>query len=925
MRGNPWQNAGSQFPPPPKPNSTRRPAPPPSQGAKRYEQFNNAAPRYTPQSAQEGPEARRNTYEAWEHMKKPEPTRKPAPTRATPRKPPPPPRQPPNAANTPGVSPHRKGFMPNTPGGDEPAAPRGAYFTTQRAAPEPPPVPPRNPSPINPSASNANVGADPLNQFRDQPPQFEPRTSTPYATHGGEKFNLHESANIGRSKSTREPAHSKNVPRTGSDPNLGSPQRTRSTAEKTSAKPRKPVPAPVEIETDTSDSDDLFTSGAFGKPHPRRAKPPITKATPNSRPVPNATPGSSNPRKPSTNLGKFRQWMKENPGVEPPLNGFPPDGPPLRVDPTQQNGKTDEDKMYDKPEHLFTPLFERKKNPQYPPNSVDSSMPKVSETYKSSGNKTSSNFHQRGFSAANYPNLFPSIAESATAPSGVRLNPPSLNAFEDLQRSVIDSLLSSKRRNTLPKHETATPEKKDVQGIKFQTPCNVRSSSHQWRSARERAEEGSPIKNPNPRKHLHSVHSDSSSKSRVFWDNYEQMKTNTANPIGKCSFTFPVDDEIFQPTQPVNNGFASSKPENISTTFTQESWGREKFDGIFEAGLKNPTTAPSRARAQSSSRSRTRSPAKVRPVNPVPPMQPEPTTDPAEDLMESPGGSKFQKDAWQDIFKPGTFAPGTFNLKYIPTVPTPSASRPVNKKTRTGSVRPTMGTAAVVTDGETSDEKPLFDAKPAASSGVSHPPSPDAMDVDTPPVRTSHTVPQFVPSTTNGNNATSSNTNGAKLNGKVQRAKRPATHSQSPVEAEAEVLKVDFQNLKIKDFQELITDLNLPAPPPAPAAPPPPTMTESISKSAQEKYMKQFEIYMKDWDLFNTKMMLHFVARKNQAWNSTGWEDDSKIENYRDALRVDTVVDKHWNNAREFHKKVMKDYVVIRERMKMREAFEGIN
>ncbi|CAG8952202.1 hypothetical protein HYFRA_00000942 [Hymenoscyphus fraxineus] len=912
VRGNPWQNAGSQFPPPPKPSGTRRAAPPPSEGAKRYQQFNNAAPKASQYSAQEGAEARRSTYAAWEHMR-PDHTRKPAPTRATPsRKPPPPPRQTPNAGHTPGVSPQRKGFMPNTPGGDEPAAPRGAYFTTQRAAPEPPPVPPRNPSPINPSASTTNAGADPLNQFRDQRPQFEPRTSTPYATHGGEKFNLHESANIGRSKSTRESATTKDVPRTGSDPNLGSPLRTRSTTERTSARTRKPTPASVHIESEDSGSDDLlFTSGSFGKP--RRNKPPVNRATPLSQTEPNAAQGSVNPRKPTSNLRTLRQWMMENPGAEYLLNRFPTDLPP-RMDSAQQNGQSDEAKMYAKSERLFTPSYPKEEYPLSSFQSDNCNIPKVSETYKSSDDTASSKFYSRGFSTASYPNLFPLGEDSATPPSG------GAKAFEELQRSVIDGLLSSKRRNTLPRHQTAAPAEKDAQSQKFQIPPNVRTSSDQWHTYRE-AGEGSPLKKSKPQKHLHSVHSDSSSKARVFWQNYEQLKTSNANPTENSSFTFNVNNETFQRTQPPSNGFASSKPEDITTTFTQESWGKDKFDGVFEAGyfnpVKKPPTTPTRGRARNGSRSR--SPNKARPIS-IPPLEPQVATDAAEDMMESPGGTKFQKNAWQGVFKPATFAP-TF---IPPKIPPPSSARPVNKKTRTTSARPTMGTAAVVNDGEMSDHKPLFDGKSTAPSAFRHPPSPDAMDVDTPPVKSAHTVPKFVPGTANGNTADIT-TNGAQLNGNVQpaqRPKRPATHSQSPVEAES--LRVNLQDLKVKDINELITDLNLPAPPPAPDAPPPPTMTESISKPAQDKYMKQFEVYMRDWDLFNTKMIIHFFARKNQAWNSTGWEDDSKIENYREALRVDAVVDKHWHNARELHEKVMKDYVVIRERMKMRAEFEGI-
>jgi len=77
---------------------------------------------------------------------------------------------------------NRKGFMPNTPGGDEPPAPRG-HYVTQRDKPSVAP----DLSSQEPSTSIDNAAPDPPSQFRE-----EPRLSTPYAAHGGEKFNPFE-------------------------------------------------------------------------------------------------------------------------------------------------------------------------------------------------------------------------------------------------------------------------------------------------------------------------------------------------------------------------------------------------------------------------------------------------------------------------------------------------------------------------------------------------------------------------------------------------------------------------------------------------------------------------------------------------------------------------------------------------------------
>jgi hypothetical protein len=234
-RGNPWSNVSNQYPTPPKAPTarTRPPGPaPPSAGAQRYKNFE--VPRQSAnQSAQEGAEARRSTYEAWERM------RERGPPEAFPR--PAPPRKAPRAGHEESnafkqnahsrshaqTSPQRKGFTPNTPGGDEPAAPRTAYATHRdKPAQAPPETNDTYPSmhdrtTTEPSRKHSKAKSS---------VQFEPRISTPYATHGGEKFNLFESININRSKSTRMPSNrysSDGMPRVGSDPNLNSSQRSR--------------------------------------------------------------------------------------------------------------------------------------------------------------------------------------------------------------------------------------------------------------------------------------------------------------------------------------------------------------------------------------------------------------------------------------------------------------------------------------------------------------------------------------------------------------------------------------------------------------------------------------------------------------------------------------------------------------------------
>ncbi|RDL35774.1 uncharacterized protein BP5553_06386 [Venustampulla echinocandica] len=892
VRGNPWSSAGSQWAPPPKPPTARR-APPPSTGARRYEKFDT--PKNSSHwSSQEGPEARARTYEAWEHMRshnsaKPSPGRTGGPPKPPPRETPQPARgdgearrygaaSKPRAAyddtrngHMPNETPRRrsqstntsprKGFMPNTPGGDEPAAPRGAYFTTQRAPPDPPP---RKPSP-----SVSNVAPDPLKQFRDKASNFEPRVSTPYATHGGEKFNPFETANISRSKSTREPSSSKHVPRTGSDPNLASPRRTTTFADQYPSKPSNSYAAPqVEVDSSSSEDEPRTNGHAFGKPRYSTKASNGTSAPPRAPQVPNAGKASSNPRAATTNIGKFRQWMRENPGVEPPLNGFPPDGPPLRSDPPK-NDTPDGTKMYATFTHSSI-YSDRKRSSSY---SVK--VPTVSEDMSSQNPKIASN------STPKY--LFSKGTEPKTPPSGVTPDSQTLNAFEGLQRTVIDQLLSSKGKNSCSNpHHNATPLKRASENngqTSRSSNCRIPSRASHWLDYRDSANAGSPSKKLKPLKHLHAVHLHSAKKANGFWQDYGELKAN-ANQSGYSRFSFNVDNDTFKQTNPPPRTFASSSTENISTTFSPEDW-----TGTFEAGAEyfkpnQKTTGVSSGphRGQSGSRSRGRSPTKVPPVDP---KFPQPSAVP-ETPIESPGGTKFSPDQWAQIFKPQTFAP--------PNIP-PRPNRP-----RPTPTRPAMATPPVAGGSGVGADKAGFGTNPATPSAPTTP-NPDAMDVDTPPV--TNTVPQFA----------------NKLNINTESVKRPAptSHSQSPTDAEA--LKVNFDDLNIQD---LISSLNLPLPPSGPVVPQPPSRPNSPLGPAYETFKKKFEIYMGEWDLFNSKNMLHLVARKNQVdtLGAERWQDNAGIELYRRGLREDAVVIKHWQDAREAHEKVMKEYVVVRERMK---------
>jgi hypothetical protein len=154
----------------------------------------------------------------------------------------------------------QNGFMPTGGGGgggggDEPPAPTGDCFS-QRKSVNPTPPPPREPpSTGNPIPKN-------LRRHRDSAvPQIEERKSTPYSTHGGEKLNPFENADIKRSKITLERSEgfgNNQVPRADSDSNLATESRdSRPFQRQTEARPA----CWSDFDTDSISSDDTVGPG----------------------------------------------------------------------------------------------------------------------------------------------------------------------------------------------------------------------------------------------------------------------------------------------------------------------------------------------------------------------------------------------------------------------------------------------------------------------------------------------------------------------------------------------------------------------------------------------------------------------------------------------------------------------------------------
>jgi hypothetical protein len=165
------------------------------------------------------------------------------------------------------------------------------------------------------------------------------------------------------------------------------------------------------------------------------------------------------------------------------------------------------------------------------------------------------------------------------------------------------------------------------------------------------------------------------------------------------------------------------------------------------------------------------------------------------------------------------------------------------------------------------------------------------MDVDTPG-----------PSTTTAPSITEE----AKVNASSPPKAAPAP---GQVPEDTEYLKVNFEDLKIQD---LITSLNLPR---APAAPRIPAALLPPTVDTRDAYLDKFKSYMGEWDLFNSRMMLHLLERKkqNDALGATRWLNSDGISYYRKGLQEDAAVLKWWNDAMERHCENMKECQVLQD------------
>ncbi|KAL3427474.1 DnaJ domain-containing protein [Phlyctema vagabunda] len=972
QRGNPYANAGAQWAPPPKRNTAARPTapPPPSAGAAKFKKFETPGSSY--RTPQEGAESRQNTYQAWEKMRPRADPAKPAygpreetgpgKSWATPKAPPKeytpqsgreesnnmkhsaPPRARPGYEEfraAPPPMPHRSqstkraGFMPSDPTGDEPQAATTSAYTRNRRSQGPiphdiPPPPPRPPV------------VDPLRSFREKVgAAHEPRMSTPYSTHGGEKTNPFESPNVNRSRSTREHSSSHNGPFSPS----GSSDRHRSASPPRSQRSRPPSSADFVPRTDSDPS--------LSRQHPPSGTRPSYRPQHNPKAEADSTSSDDGPSSVDPRI-KTREFAKARAKRTTPSRRGPGDAQNSKQSPPSvkefqkwwssgAQGYPDVDVLKSEQDLQGKSQAGNAQQPMYA-HPFESSLPSKASIFQNPTVLASSDEHHhskaeatataraqaesavKSFSSRYFNQSDPFSSDRAfsdhihpeTPPSGVPAH--CLNPFEIQQRSILDNLIQKPRTNYSPSDHT-----RQSTGTASQT---VPESN-----------------DPNP-------------KHRFFFDSND----GTAE-------------------RPSLKTFTSNSTDSINTKFSAQDWhGKFEAGDYFTAEQKSANMPPGRAR--SGSQSRGRSPTKSKQGNrpniqtsQIPDLEPSaaPQTPSA-----SPGGTRFSAEEWEATFKPQTFAPPPHPSPGVK----PAYSRKQSRTQKGPTTRPTMGSAAVVEESsDSADEKPLFmgrrqskvNVTSNSSNANSRPPtgavSPNAMDIDveipaTPSVvykeeaATSTNIatdgqprnvplepsrPEWrdtnerteIPSTPDGQPNLPPRSSPSK--GKRRATKSTDSDGFGAINLEtlknAEPIKQGSQGLN--GFEDLAAtlpfpsqaasrvpiakspktgDLDLPKPPRAPDTP------SMATANSWLHYLSAFKTYMVDWDLFNCRMVAHFQARRNQVQSmGSGWLEavgDEPCLSYMEGVAEDQRVRKWWSLTSSAHEESMRIFMNMRERMK---------
>ncbi|GAB0140382.1 hypothetical protein EsHS_00001006 [Epichloe bromicola] len=389
------------------------------------------------------------------------------------------------------------------------------------------------------------------------------------------------------------------------------------------------------------------------------------------------------------------------------------------------------------------------------------------------------------------------------------------------------------------------------------------------------------------------------------------------------SFSFPVDDDTFRETGTTSggNGFAKSSVDDINTSFANDegsnTWQFNAGTGEADANVGNwPSPGSRRTR-----RSHIKRPA----------MRRNDSTNTTSNASQAESG--FNAEGWSDKFGPQTFVPQP--------APGPSVSptRTGRANSRRSKAKPTAGTAASVE--ESSSEEETYDWRGRSAQAQARPVatgSPQAMDIDTPSseglkaqfARNIHVEPSR-PEWRAGN------VDGASSEEMPQRPAKIPLDANAAGSEDSEEFRASFADLKnvapfaqqkeglgsfssLKDnlpFESKASDfppgrlsnpqpLEFPEPPVAPRLHPTVAIEGMKRNTASwNKYLADFEDYLRQWDSFNGQVVDHFATRKTlisgtreaKGYGFLGARGDTEIQEYFNWVQQDNDVRRRWRIA----------------------------
>ncbi|EHK22346.1 uncharacterized protein TRIVIDRAFT_29668 [Trichoderma virens Gv29-8] len=455
-----------------------------------------------------------------------------------------------------------------------------------------------------------------------------------------------------------------------------------------------------------------------------------------------------------------------------------------------------------------------------------------------------------------------------------------------------------------------------------------------------------------------------------------------ANNISPTSFNFNLDDDAFSPNSPGASRFRkSNSADGINTTFVKDE---SSATWQFSAGNGEYDPRP-QARSQSSSKAGRRSPIKRRPV---PSANVPDSGAQAPQNATGFDAESWSTQFGPQTFVPRPITPnpsgsptrlGRPNTRKTRT-PKPMAGNAAivddssEDDIYSWAGRKTDAKAATVDSPQAMDidpppagvhiptPPPLVPTTPAAASTTASatvpstiPPAPQSRSQSQPPSHPHPVVARNIPVEPSRPEWRPGN-----VTGLGQMYEQPEERKEIPVtfkgSEDSEEFRATLEDLKnvapfappkagLKSFTELkdnlpfesqaSSELHLNVPhahplvfPEPPIAPklPPTVAVDSIKPNVPSwnKYLEEFESYLRRWDIFNSQVVDHFATRKSnisharasKGYSFLGARGDADVVEYHNWLEQDNGVRQRWLAACEEHEMRFREFMTFREKMK---------